>query len=826
MDARSLSSRWPVAALAVSIAACATSAPPAAPTPPVASSTATPQAAELVAVEGVVVSEDGRALDGALVAIVPPDAPAEAARETSHGGGRFRIAGVRPGRYAITATAPGHTGTYVNPFELRPGETRSDVQVKLGGAGITLAGAVLDAKGRPVEGAIVRAARISDMQGDIFVVKPDAKGAFRVTVPKAPYQLFAAAPRYEGSLSVPEPREDLAITLTRAYPMDEPAPAQAAAWVRAAAAPLSTVEAGHGASDMAAIGKIVGHARVVSLGEATHGSREFFQLKHRMLEYLVTERGFDVFAIEASFAEALVVNDYVLHGKGDPADAIAGMEFWTWDTEEVLALVQWMRRFNDDPKHKRKLRFYGFDMQMPTASAQAVSAYLRAVDPKLASAHASALGAIDDAYSTALFGSRPIEAQKATEKGLAAILAQMGAHEAEYVKKSSERAFKLARLHAAVARRGVLQMIGPWTGSHRDRSMAENVLALLDLDSPSTKMVLWAHNGHVARTTGDPSFVPMGGHLDRALGKNHVAFGFAFDRGSFQAMEMPFGTGRGLMTFTVAPAPEGSLDATLAKAGAPIFALDLRSAHAGSAAAEWLGAKLFTRSIGSGYTGGDPRGFFMPMVPRDAYDAMLFVAGTTAARAKPTARRGRAPAPPAPHAFMNGTFEEDTPGDVPKGYYAPSQMPRVGYRVAASGEQPKEGKRCGMITRDPSPWPNAASSLSQRVDATPYRGKRVRLRAAVRAAVRGIGNEAHMFLKASGKGPGSTFPSAAPPPPLASTVERPILNRAWQIRELEIDVPLDADVLSLGLSLAGRGRAFIDDVSLTTVTGAPQKRAP
>ena len=75
---------------------------------------------------------------------------------------------------------------------------------------------------------------------------------------------------------------------------------------------------------------MVGDAHLVALGEATHGTREFFQLKHRILELLVRERGFNVFAIEATMPEAFAVNDYVLTGRGDPAKALAGLYFWTW----------------------------------------------------------------------------------------------------------------------------------------------------------------------------------------------------------------------------------------------------------------------------------------------------------------------------------------------------------------------------------------------------------------------------------------------------------------------------------------------------------------
>jgi erythromycin esterase-like protein len=81
--------------------------------------------------------------------------------------------------------------------------------------------------------------------------------------------------------------------------------------------------------------KIIGDARIVALGEATHGTREFFQLKHRMLEFLATEMGFTIFSIEANMPEAYRVNDYVLTGVGDPAALLRGMYFWTWDTESL-----------------------------------------------------------------------------------------------------------------------------------------------------------------------------------------------------------------------------------------------------------------------------------------------------------------------------------------------------------------------------------------------------------------------------------------------------------------------------------------------------------
>src|SRR5262249_22806870 len=86
------------------------------------------------------------------------------------------------------------------------------------------------------------------------------------------------------------------------------------AWLKKAAIPLAAVEAGNGFKDLEPLKKLIGDARIVSLGESTHGTREHFQMKHRLLEYLVTQMGFTHFALEANMTEAFKVHEYVLNG--------------------------------------------------------------------------------------------------------------------------------------------------------------------------------------------------------------------------------------------------------------------------------------------------------------------------------------------------------------------------------------------------------------------------------------------------------------------------------------------------------------------------------
>jgi erythromycin esterase-like protein len=133
-------------------------------------------------------------------------------------------------------------------------------------------------------------------------------------------------------------------------------------WIAKHAIPLKTVEPGRGTSDLQAFREIIGDARIVALGEATHGTREFFQLKHRLVELLVAEMGFSIFAIENTIPEAERLNEYIVHGRGDPEALLKGL-YGCWNTREVLAMVQWMRAFN--ASGKGQIEFTGFDEQTP-----------------------------------------------------------------------------------------------------------------------------------------------------------------------------------------------------------------------------------------------------------------------------------------------------------------------------------------------------------------------------------------------------------------------------------------------------------------------------
>jgi erythromycin esterase-like protein len=120
---------------------------------------------------------------------------------------------------------------------------------------------------------------------------------------------------------------------------------------------LATVQAGSGFEDLQTLKSILEGKRIVALGEATHGTREFFRMKHRMLEFLVREMGYENFGMETSPEVGQVLNDYINGGSGNPRDVL----YWPWATTEVMDMLDWMRAYNADPRTARKIAFYGID---------------------------------------------------------------------------------------------------------------------------------------------------------------------------------------------------------------------------------------------------------------------------------------------------------------------------------------------------------------------------------------------------------------------------------------------------------------------------------
>ncbi len=569
-------------------------------------------------------------------------------------------------------------------------------------------------------------------------------------------------------------------------------------WLAAHALELSHVSAGHGFEDLQPLEKWIGDARIVALGEATHGTREFFQLKHRLLEFLVTEMGFTVFGIEATMPEAFDVNEYVLTGKGDAGKALAGLFFWTWDTEEVLEMIEWMRRYNADPRHTRKVKFYGFDMQHATRAVEVVLDYLRRVDPERAGTAASAFAVLANPFTHGDFNRMPAERQASMLVRANDLLRGFVEHEDEWVERTGSADWAIAAQHARIlVQNREMRAAKENAGSLRDRSMADNIAWILGHEGPDAKIVVWAHNWHVA-TVKWGAMEMMGNRLQQQFGPDLVAFGFAFNQGSFQAMGRP----GGLQAHHVGPAPQGTLDAALAATGLSLAALDLRKLPETGPVAEWFAEPHAMREMGAGYNEAYAEQAFKNRVVQDWFDVLLFVETTTAARSNPWVKITPRETLPGP---ANLDFERGAAGEAPPGWRMAGRRVDFDYKVTTTEEGAHRGRRAAMLSRVPGrQYGETFGGLLQRVDATPYRGRQL----TVRAAVRTDGSEdtkAYVWVRVITPEGDQWYENMA---------GRPITAAEWREYEITGPVSPEAEVIAYGIAIVGSGSVWVDSVSL------------
>jgi erythromycin esterase len=584
-------------------------------------------------------------------------------------------------------------------------------------------------------------------------------------------------------------------------------------WLKANAIPLATAEPDGGFQDIEPLRAIIGNARVISLGEATHGTREFFQLKHRLISYCVAELGVTMIGFEAEYGATLAVNDYVLTGKGNAADVVSGMRFWTWRTEEVVALVEWVRAWN--LAHERKVKFYGFDMQSSAAAAVHMLTYLARVAPDLGGASERILAPLVSEVTLGDFSNLPTSMQEGMFTQIKSVIEAFTTERTHWVRHSSEIEWSLARQSAVLLdqyARSQLLKDGHEIFAFRDRSMASNVRTLLDTEGPGAKAVLWAHNGHVQRSRYF-EYANMGSFLNAEFGKDVAIVGFAFNQGDFQAITYGKGT---LEKQVVGPAPSGFLDAALAETGIPLFALDLTHVPAHEPVAQWMASKPLQRTIGALFTAEEEKEYALAADPRDNFDVLVFVERTTMARGYPW-RSGAAIVN-----ASNGGNEEPTnlalagSGAIPDAWRL-SDFAIFPYAATAGTESPNGG-RAVKIARPDAPLPWGDGMLTQNFPAAPWRGRQLTFSAAMRAEAPHIGTGATLLIGIWPKQEKGSDRQTAKSI-LALQSDGPVRSSGWTRRSVTIDVPADADRIQICLVVTGNAAGWFGDLELEP-TGA------
>lgn len=388
-------------------------------------------------------------------------------------------------------------------------------------------------------------------------------------------------------------------------------------WAARANVPLSTVRPGRPWKDLEPLGKMIGDATVVALSEAVHVSTEPLEFRNRLFQYLVEEKGYTAIAIESGIVEGRLVHDYVLGGPGDVSTVMAQGISWTFDRlPQNSALIAWIREYNDDPRHARKINFYGFDVAGSPGNAQAN----RNVDTALTEA-LKYLERVDSAASAALHARLdPLLPNLRFDRGRAAdapgydklsqaernsltaaisdLITLLERQQAVYTAVSSANDYEWAHRTALAARQvdGWLRQVPPeWQATSkpdarpreessflavatdvRDRAQADNIGWVIEREGPSGRVLVYASRYHVSTAPLATAWwgrrqQVAGTYLRQRLGDRLLTVGNLINKGA---------SGCGGVNLPLDPATRESIDGFASEVGVPLYLLDLRTAPA------------------------------------------------------------------------------------------------------------------------------------------------------------------------------------------------------------------------------------------------------
>ena len=304
------------------------------------------------------------------------------------------------------------------------------------------------------------------------------------------------------------------------------------AWAKRSLLPLTSVAPSLDWGELSPIGQMIGDASIVALCEAEHFVAEPLEYRNRLLQYLVQEKGFTAVAIESGIVESRALHEYARGGVGDAESVVAAGCSWGFDRlPQNRALVQWLREYNSDPGHPRKVNVYGFDVAgspgNPTANRGLETALVETLS-YLARVDAAASAAVHARLDACLPNIRcdPADASRGPgycrlsrrerdtlTAAVADLIMLMERREADYIDASSETDYEWA-CEAALAARQVDHWLrsGPAArkpltdyaefmavaSDVRDRAQADNLARIARREGPLGKILVYGHNVHLS----------------------------------------------------------------------------------------------------------------------------------------------------------------------------------------------------------------------------------------------------------------------------------------------------------------------------------------
>jgi erythromycin esterase-like protein len=390
----------------------------------------------------------------------------------------------------------------------------------------------------------------------------------------------------------------------------------------------------------------IGEARLVLIGEASHGTHEFYRARAELTKALILRKGFNVVAVEADWPDAYRVNRWVQHASGDPDAETALGDFtrfprWMWRNRDVVAFLEWLHGHNGPREAASRVGFYGLDLYSLHTSIEAVLKYLEKVDPAAAERARYRYRCFEEfGEDTQAYGyAASFDLSRSCEDDVVAQLVELRRRAAEYAARDgrvAEDDYFFAEQNARLVRNAEKYYRAMFGGrveswNLRDTHMMETLQALLAHTrhvAGDARAVVWAHNSHLgdARATqmGDGGELNLGELVREAYGSRARLIGFSTHSGMVTAAS---NWGDPAERKRVRPSLAGSYERLFHDTGVDRFQLLLGE----PSAREALAAPRLERAIGVIYRPETERmsHYFRARLP-DQFDAILHIDETRA----------------------------------------------------------------------------------------------------------------------------------------------------------------------------------------------------
>jgi len=352
---------------------------------------------------------------------------------------------------------------------------------------------------------------------------------------------------------------------------------------------IKTISPDSSFDDIDALLPILKDKKVVALGEATHGTHEFFVYKHRLIKLLTTQADFKIIIIEGDFAGSQTMNDYVVYGKGTVYEALLGVSYGVWMTQEFVDMIEWVKEYNTGKELEDKIRFYGCDMNNPSRSAKMIKKYLKQNN--------QSTPLIENGLNWFINGQYYNKNFKNKEDSVKLFLKEL---DHAFISDKTNREYQFIEHNTRIIKQ-IVEMIFSTSAERvilRDQFMAENIDWIYQFEHKQ-KAIFWAHNEHIAINNNKEKQKPTGYYLKKKYGNDYYSFGFGFFKGENRTYS------RKDKSWVINKIPDVSVkkstDAVFNDCKYSNFILDFNSVKENPIIAGFLNANLYHRSIGSKY---------------------------------------------------------------------------------------------------------------------------------------------------------------------------------------------------------------------------------